>query len=87
MHNIVDWFIEPGFRLGWSRAARALDAAVGRPGRACRPRCHVAPARGPLFGNTVATLELDGPIAPGSIFEQPLTAASMTERARVELTP
>ena len=40
---------------------------------------------GPLFGNTIATLDLDGRRA-AVMFEQPITAATLTERARVELT-
>jgi hypothetical protein len=41
---------------------------------------------GPLFGNTIATLDVDGRRAR-VFFEQPLSAASLAERARLELTP
>jgi hypothetical protein len=40
---------------------------------------------GPLFGNMIATLELDDRQAAVS-FEQPSTAASLTELARLKLT-
>jgi hypothetical protein len=41
---------------------------------------------GPLFGNMIATLELDDRQAAVS-FAQPRTAASLAELARLELTP
>ena len=40
---------------------------------------------GPLFGNTIATLELSGRRAE-AIFEQPRSSASLVERARLDLT-
>jgi hypothetical protein len=40
---------------------------------------------GPLFGNMIATLELSGRHAE-AVFEQPRSAASLTERARLDLT-
>jgi hypothetical protein len=40
---------------------------------------------GPFFGNTVATLDIRGRRAE-VIFEQPQSAASLTERGRLELT-
>ena len=40
---------------------------------------------GPLFGNTLATLELDGPRASVT-FAQPRSAGSLVEVARLTLT-
>jgi hypothetical protein len=40
---------------------------------------------GPLFGNTIATLDLKGRQAE-AIFEQPRSSASLVERARLDLT-
>ena len=85
MHNVVDWFIRPGFRLGWSRTiARATRWWAGRAGV---PPLEVSWHRlaGPLFGNTVATLDLDGRHAEVT-FLQPRSAGAVHEAARLVLT-
>jgi phosphodiesterase/alkaline phosphatase D-like protein len=85
VHNVVDWFVRPGFRLGWSRTIGRLTRAWVR--RAGLPPVDVAwhKLAGPLFGNTIATLELDGPRAAVS-FAQPRSAGSLAEVARLALT-
>jgi hypothetical protein len=85
VHNVVDWFIRPGFRLGWSRTIARLTGAWAR--RSGVPPVDVAWHKlcGPLFGNTIATLELDGPRAAVS-FAQPRSAGTLVEVARLELT-
>ena len=85
VHNVVDWFIRPGFRLGWSRTiARATRWWAGRAGV---PPLQVSWHRlaGPLFGNTVATLDLDGRHAEVT-FLQPRSAGSVREAGRLVLT-
>ena len=86
IHNKLHWFIKPAFRLGWSRRIARL---TGR----WSDRAGVAPVPvrwdklcGPLFGNMIATLELDDRQAAVS-FAQPRTAASLAELARLGLTP
>jgi hypothetical protein len=84
VHNVVDWFIRPGFRLGWSRTiARATRWWAGRAGV---PPLEVTWHRlaGPLFGNTVATLDLDGRHAEVT-FLQPRSAGTMREAAQLVL--
>jgi phosphodiesterase/alkaline phosphatase D-like protein len=85
VHNHIDWIVRPGFRLGWSRGARWLArrwaAHVGAPA----PPVGWERVVGPLFGNMIATLELDGRHAEVA-FEQPRSAASLAELARVRLT-
>ena len=84
VHNVVDWFIQPGFRLGWSRTiARATRWWAGRAGV---PPLEVSwhKLTGPLFGNTVATLDLNGKHAQVT-FLQPRSAGSMTEVATLVL--
>ena len=85
VHNEVHWLVKPGFRLGWSRAARYLAdrwaAHLGAPPKAVGWERLV----GPLYGNTIATLDIDGRRAR-VIFEQPLSAASLREVSRLELT-
>jgi hypothetical protein len=84
VHNVVDWFIRPLFRLGWSptmaRLTRRWAQGVGVP------PVEVAwhKLAGPLFGNTIATLELDGRHAEVR-FDQPRSAGSLVEAARLEL--
>jgi phosphodiesterase/alkaline phosphatase D-like protein len=86
VHNTMHWFIKPGFRLGWSRIARRLAerwaAGVGAP----PTPVSWERVTGPLFGNMIATLDIDGDKAE-AFFEQPRTAATLVERARVRLTP
>ncbi|MHA6621180.1 alkaline phosphatase D family protein [Pseudonocardia sp. DLS-67] len=85
VHNKIDWFVRPGFRLAWSRAARRLTERWAL--RAGAPPKPLSWRRllGPLFGNTIATLELNGRRAE-AIFEQPRSSASLVERARLDLT-
>ena len=86
VHNVMDWYIKPGFRLAWSRGARALTSHwASHAGAPPNPvtwerRC------GPLFGNTIATLEIEGRSAR-VLFEQPVTSGTLAVRARLELTP
>jgi hypothetical protein len=86
VHNIMDWYVKPGFRLAWSAPARALTrrwaAHVGAP----PPPVTWRRLAGPIFGNTIATLEIEGRTAR-VLFEQPVTSASLAVRARLELTP
>jgi phosphodiesterase/alkaline phosphatase D-like protein len=86
VHNHVPWFLRPGFRLGWSRALRRMTRAWAR--RAGAPPTGVEWERstGPLFGNMIATLDIDGRGAHVS-FEQPCSASRLTELARVKLAP
>ena len=85
VHNKMDWYIRPGFRASWSRAARYLaERWATRLGAPPKPVTWERVA-GPFFGNTIATLELDRRRAD-VVFEQPQSAASLVERARVELT-
>jgi phosphodiesterase/alkaline phosphatase D-like protein len=85
VHNKMEWYIKPGFRLSWSRFMRALtDRWATRAGAPPKPVSWER-AIGPFFGNTVATLDIKGRRAE-VIFEQPQSAASLTERGRLELT-
>ena len=86
VHNVLDWYIKPGFRLAWSAGARWLTrrwaARVGAPPTPVTWRR----LSGPLFGNTIATLEIEGRRAR-VLFEQPVTSGTLAVRARLELTP
>jgi hypothetical protein len=85
VHNKMDWYVKPGFRAAWSRSAKHLaERWAARAGAPPKPVSWDRLA-GPLFGNTIATLDIDDRDAR-VFFEQPLSAASLTERARLELT-
>ncbi len=84
VHNKMDWYIRPGFRAAWSRVARwATEKWALRQGAPAKPVSWERVA-GPYFGNTIATLDIDGRSAE-AVFEQPVSASSLVERARLEL--
>ncbi len=86
VHNKLDWFVPPGFRAAWSRVAtRLTDSWASRAG-APPKQVTWEKVAGPFFGNTIATLRLDGRSAV-AVFEQPVSAASLAERSRLELAP
>jgi phosphodiesterase/alkaline phosphatase D-like protein len=85
VHNRMQWFIRPGFRLGWSRAACRLAERWARRAGAPPPPVSWRRLAGPLFGNTIATLDINGPTAE-VFFEQPRSSAALVERARLDLT-
>ncbi|WP_300018565.1 alkaline phosphatase D family protein [Pseudonocardia sp.] len=85
VHNKVDWFVKPGFRLGWSRAMRRLTESWSVRAGAPPKAVDWERLAGPFFGNTIATLEIDGRHAQ-VLFEQPVSAASLAGRARLDLT-
>jgi hypothetical protein len=85
VHNKVYWIVRPGFRLAWSGVARRLaERWALRAGAPPKPLTWHRLV-GPLFGNTIATLDLSGRRAE-AIFEQPRSSASLVERARLDLT-
>jgi phosphodiesterase/alkaline phosphatase D-like protein len=86
VHNRVPWFVKPGFRLGWSGAMRRWSERWShRLGAPDKP-VDWEKVAGPLFGNTIATLSVDGRDAE-VVFEQPVSATALAERARLRLTP
>ncbi|MFC5997074.1 alkaline phosphatase D family protein [Pseudonocardia hispaniensis] len=85
VHNRVPRVLELGFRLGWAgataRLTRRWDRRVG-PGE---PAVRWERRGGLVFGNTIATLLVDGRRAE-VLFEQPDSAASLRTVARHELS-
>jgi hypothetical protein len=85
VHNKIHWFVRPGFRLSWSRAARRLaERWALRVGAPSKPLSWERLA-GPVFGNTIATLDISGRRAE-VLFEQPRSSATLVERAGLDLT-
>ena len=85
VHNKLDWFVVPGFRLGWSRFMRRATEGWARRAGATEKQVDWERVAGPLFGNTLATLDITDRRAE-VVFEQPTSAASLAERARLQLT-
>ena len=85
MHNYVPNFVKPVFRLGWSpRVARVTRRWARRHGSPALPMTWNN-LSGPLFGNTIATLDLDGRSAR-AIFEQPCDTGELTAVTTIPLT-
>jgi phosphodiesterase/alkaline phosphatase D-like protein len=85
VHNKMDWYVKPGFRAAWSRFARwSTERWSAQNGAPPKPVSWERSA-GPFFGNTIATLDITGRRAQ-SVFEQPVSASSLVERARLDLT-
>jgi len=85
VHNHVEWFVKPGFRLGWSAFTRRLTERWSERAGAPAKTVDWERLAGPLFGNTIATLDITGRRAE-VFFEQPTSAATLVERARLDLT-
>jgi hypothetical protein len=73
------------FRLGWSRRAARWARALLRLRQLPDPPLRWDKQCGPLFGNTVATLRLDGRRAL-VLFEQPDERESLNEAAQLRLS-
>jgi hypothetical protein len=63
LHNQAPHPIQVGFRIGWSRWARALTTGLARLARAPRSELHWQKQAGPFFGNQLGELLLEGPRA------------------------
>jgi hypothetical protein len=85
VHNYVPKFVKPVFQIGWSpRTARLTRWWARRRGS---PQLPLAwrNLSGPLFGNTIAALNLTGRSAE-VLFEQPGDDGQLAEVARISLT-
>ncbi|OBB05664.1 phosphodiesterase [Mycobacteriaceae bacterium 1482268.1] len=85
VHNYVPAFVKPAFRLGWTGPAAAAVRWWVRGRGVPSPPMTWADVCGPLFGNTIATVEIDGRRAQVS-FEQPRTSTTLEEVGRVSLS-
>ncbi|AFM18056.1 phosphodiesterase/alkaline phosphatase D [Mycolicibacterium chubuense NBB4] len=85
VHNYVPAYVKPVFKLGWSpRLARVTRRWAKRRGSPTLPLSW-RNLSGPLFGNTIATLNAKGRDAE-VLFEQPTRDGELAEVARVPLT-
>lgn len=85
VHNYVPFFVKPFFKLAWSpRAARLTRRWAHRNGSPDLPFSWQN-LSGPLFGNTIAALNIDGRSAE-VLFEQPDDDGRLAEVTRIPLT-
>jgi hypothetical protein len=63
LHNQAPHAIEIGFKVGWSRWARALTRGIGALARVPASALRWEKEAGPFFGNELGELLLDGPDA------------------------
>jgi phosphodiesterase/alkaline phosphatase D-like protein len=85
VHNYVPMFVKPVFKFGWSpRVARVTRRWARRHGSPALPMTW-RNLSGPLFGNTIASLELSGRNA-AVVFEQPRDNGELAAVAKVSLT-
>nr|WP_255426700.1 alkaline phosphatase D family protein [Pseudonocardia sp. C8] len=86
VHNVVPGFMKVLFRVTWSRWIARASNRWARDHGTDRAGVSWQRTAGPLFGNMIATLELDGRRATVR-FERPRTASTLDTAAEVELTP
>ncbi|MBO0875717.1 MAG: alkaline phosphatase family protein [Pseudonocardia sp.] len=84
VHNHVPRVIRPAFALGWSRVLSALTRRWALLRGVRPPSVSWTKISGPLFGNTIATMLVDG-CAAEVLFEQPREDGVLTEAARLRL--
>jgi phosphodiesterase/alkaline phosphatase D-like protein len=84
VHNHVPRAIRPAFALGWSRRLGAMTRRWARLRGAAPPPVGWTKTIGPLFGNMIATLLVDGRAAE-VVFERPREGGALIEAARLRL--
>jgi phosphodiesterase/alkaline phosphatase D-like protein len=84
VHNYVPLFVKPVFMLSWTRPAAAITAWWVRRRGLPSPPMKWTSVCGPLFGNTIATLEINDRKAE-VFFEQPRSTTTLEEAGRVSL--
>ncbi|WP_028936889.1 alkaline phosphatase D family protein [Pseudonocardia spinosispora] len=84
VHNEVPAFLRQVFRLGWSRRLGWLTRAWARARGSAPLAVRWRNVCGPMFGNTIATLVIDGRTAE-VLFEQPTDSVTLAEAGRVSL--
>jgi phosphodiesterase/alkaline phosphatase D-like protein len=85
VHNYVPLFIKPVFMLGWTRPAAAVIRWWVRRRGLPSPPLTWRDVCGPLFGNTIATVAVNGRDAE-VFFEQPRKTTTLEEVGRVSLS-
>ena len=85
VHNYVPLIMKPAFMLGWARPAAAVIRWWVRRSGVPSPPMTWTDVCGPLFGNTIATVEVEDRRAE-VYFEQPRKSTTLEEAGRVSLS-
>jgi hypothetical protein len=85
VNNYVPLFIKPAFTLSWTRPAATLARWWARRRGVPSLPLSWENTCGPLFGNTIATIQVDGRSAE-VLFEQPRGSDALDEVGRVPLS-
>lgn len=85
VHNYVPAYVRPVFRFGWSPRFARITRRWARWADTPPLPLQWRNVRGPLFGNTLATLAITGRRATVT-FDQPTDAGTLREVAAVDLT-
>ena len=85
VNNYVPPFVKPAFTLSWSRPAATVARWWARRRGVPPLPLSWANTCGPLFGNTIATIQVDGRSAE-VLFEQPRGSDALDEVGRVALS-
>ena len=85
VNNYVPLFIKPAFTLSWTRPAAALARWWARRRGVPSLPLSWANTCGPLFENTIATIQVDG-LSAEVLFEQPRGPDALDEVGRVPLS-
>jgi hypothetical protein len=85
VNNYVPRLLKPVFRLSWSRPAAAITRRWARRRGVPTLPLSWSNTCGPLFGNTIATMQVNGRSAQ-VYFEQPRSPNALDEVGRVRLS-
>ncbi|MDT5185850.1 MAG: hypothetical protein QOI29_4008 [Mycobacterium sp.] len=85
VNNYVPLFLKPAFTLSWSHPAATVARWWARRHGVPPLPLSWANTCGPLFGNTIATIQVDGRSAE-VLFEQPRASDALDEVGRVALS-
>lgn len=85
VHNYVPGYVKPAFKIGWSHRLAPVMRRWARRRGAPELTVSWTNTAGPVFGNTIATLQISGREAE-VLFEQPAGHDDLDQVARVPLT-
>jgi phosphodiesterase/alkaline phosphatase D-like protein len=85
VHNKVPFYVKPAFTVGWSRWVAPVMRRWARRRGAPELPVTWTNVDGPLFGNTIAVLQISGRRAEVT-FEQPGESGPLTAVSRIALT-
>jgi phosphodiesterase/alkaline phosphatase D-like protein len=85
VHNKVPGYVKPAFSIGWSHRLAPMMRRWARRRGASELPVTWTDVCGPLFGNTIAVLQISG-LGAEVVFEQPAESGALEVVSRVALT-